>query len=58
YFLVHSTHWQSALLVVAGLLLIDPHLVTDVVGAIIAAAVVLVQLASKRAALKPEIAAE
>ncbi len=27
YFLTHSAHWQSALLVVAGLLLIDPHVI-------------------------------
>ena len=58
YFLTHSAHWQSALLVVAGLLLIDPHVITDVIGAIIAAGVVASQLMAKRAALKPEIAAE
>ena len=58
YFLTHSTYWQSALLVVAGLLLIDPHVLTDAIGAIIAAGVVARQLMAKRAALKPEIAAE
>jgi TRAP transporter 4TM/12TM fusion protein len=58
YFVTHSTHWQSALLAVAGLLLIDPHVITSVIGAAITAVVVVVQLATKRAALKPEIAAE
>jgi TRAP transporter 4TM/12TM fusion protein len=63
YFLIHSAFWQSALLVVAGLLLIDPHFVTDVIGAIIAAGVVVAQLAARRAAapksaIEPEIAAE
>jgi TRAP transporter 4TM/12TM fusion protein len=50
YLVTHSTHWQSALLVVAGLLLIDPHVITDVIGAALAAAVVMVQLAARRAA--------
>jgi TRAP transporter 4TM/12TM fusion protein len=59
YFITHSTYWQSALLVVAGLLLIDPHFSTDVIGAILAGVVVAVQLAAKRAAEpKAEIAAE
>ena len=59
YFITHSTHWQSALLVVGGLLLIDPHFATDVIGVILAAIVVASQLAAKRAAApKAEIAAE
>jgi TRAP-type uncharacterized transport system fused permease subunit len=58
YFLTHSAYWQSACLVVAGLLLIDPHVVTDVIGAIIAAVVIATQLAAKRAVPKAEIAAE
>ena len=61
YFLTHSAHWQSALLVVAGLLLIDPHVLTSVIGAAIAAVVVVTQLAARRAAVpapKAEIAAE
>jgi TRAP transporter 4TM/12TM fusion protein len=58
YFLTHSAHWQSALLVVAGLLLIDPHFVTDVVGAIIAAGVIASQSMAKRARAKAEIPAE
>ncbi len=58
YFITHSAHWQSALLAVAGLMLIDPHFITDVIGVALAAVVVFSQLAAKRAALKPEIAAE
>ncbi len=58
YFVTHSTLWQSALLVLGGLLLIDPHWTTDVIGAFLVAIVVLAQLAAKRAALKTEIAAE
>ena len=58
YFLIHSAYWQSALLVVAGLLLIDPHVITDVIGAIIAAGVVASQLMAKRARAKAEIPAE
>jgi TRAP transporter 4TM/12TM fusion protein len=58
YFITHSKHWQSVLLAVAGLLLIDPHFVTDVTGAAVAAVVIGVQVLEKRTALKPEIAAE
>ena len=59
YFVTHSAHWQSVLLAVAGLLLIDPNFVTDVIGAVLAAVVIATQLAAKRAAVpKPEIAAE
>ena len=58
YFITHSAHWHSALLAVAGLLLIDPHVITSVIGAVITTCVVVTQLAGKRAALKAEIAAE
>jgi TRAP transporter 4TM/12TM fusion protein len=59
YFLTHSAHWQSALLVVAGLLLIDPNVLTDIVGVALALVVVVAQLAARRAAApKAEIAAE
>lgn len=58
YFITHSAHWQSVLLAVAGLLLIDPHVLTSIIGAMIAAVVIAAQLMTKRAALKPEIAAE
>ena len=58
YFFTHSAYWQSALLTVSGLLLIDPHVTTSVIGAVIAAGVIASQVAAKRAALKAEIAAE
>ena len=58
YFVTHSTHWQSVLLAVAGLLLIDPHVFTSVIGAAITAVVVVAQLATKRATLKAETATE
>jgi TRAP-type uncharacterized transport system fused permease subunit len=59
YFLTHSKLWQSVTLVVAGLLLIDPHFYTDVIGIVLAAIVVATQLAAKRALLpKVELAAE
>jgi TRAP transporter 4TM/12TM fusion protein len=61
YFLTHSAHWQGGLLVAAGLLLIDPHFATDVVGATLALVVSVTQLAARRALArvpKPEIAAE
>ena len=53
YFVTRSAPWQSALLVVAGLLLIDPHVVTDIVGVIIAALVIAAQIFARRAQLKP-----
>jgi len=46
------------LLVVAGLLLIDPHVSTDIVGLVLAIVVVATQLMARRALPKPEIAAE
>jgi TRAP transporter 4TM/12TM fusion protein len=58
YFVTHSAHWQSVLLAVAGLLLIDPHVITSVIGAAIAGFVIAAQIVAKRAAPKPEIAAE
>jgi TRAP transporter 4TM/12TM fusion protein len=58
YLVTHSTHWQSALLVIGGLLLIDPHVSTDIVGAVIAGVVIVFQILSRRAVPKPEIAAE
>jgi UPF0716 family protein affecting phage T7 exclusion len=45
--------------VVAGLLLIDPHVVTDLIGVVLAAVVIATQLAAKRAVVpKAEIAVE
>jgi TRAP transporter 4TM/12TM fusion protein len=48
YFITHSSHWQSALLVIAGLLLIDPHVITDVAGAALAGLVIVAQYATRR----------
>lgn len=50
YFITRTTHWQRAVLVVAGLLLIDPGLITDLIGAGLAAVVIVSQLADRRAA--------
>jgi len=58
YFWTHSRHWQSALLIAAGLLLIDPHVITDVIGAVLAAIVIAAQMLAKRAVPKVEVATE
>jgi TRAP transporter 4TM/12TM fusion protein len=49
YFLVHSRLWQSIGLVIGGLLLIEPGTGTDLVGAIIAAVVIVTQVIQRRA---------
>jgi TRAP transporter 4TM/12TM fusion protein len=58
YFLTRATLWQRGLLLGGGLMLIDPNWVTDVIGAIILAAVVGIQMLSRReeraAAVKAE----
>jgi TRAP transporter 4TM/12TM fusion protein len=56
YFVTATAPWQRAVLVVGGLLLIDPGLVTDVLGAAIAVAVAASQLAHRRAAKPAESA--
>ncbi|MGB3448839.1 MAG: TRAP transporter permease [Xanthobacteraceae bacterium] len=48
YFLTTSRFWQSASLAAAGLLLIEPGLVTDMIGAAIAGVVALTQLAERK----------
>jgi TRAP-type uncharacterized transport system fused permease subunit len=58
YFLGLANYWQRAVLIVAGLLLIKPGLTTDLIGAALAASIIASQVVAKRAALKPEIAAE
>jgi TRAP transporter 4TM/12TM fusion protein len=50
YFLMHSRLWQSAALVVGGLLLIEPGIKTDIIGIVIVATVTAVQLIARRAA--------
>lgn len=53
YFLTHSRYWQSTALTIAGLLLIEPGIKTDMVGATILAVVAVTQLAARRKALTP-----
>jgi TRAP-type uncharacterized transport system fused permease subunit len=53
YFVTATTLWQRAALIVGGLLLIDPGLVTDIIGAAIVAAVIGTQLLARRAAQSP-----
>jgi TRAP transporter 4TM/12TM fusion protein len=48
YFLTAANPWQRALLIAGGLLLIDPGLVTDIIGAGIAAIVIGVQWLERR----------
>jgi TRAP-type uncharacterized transport system fused permease subunit len=47
YFLTKTNLWQRATLIVAGLLLIDPGLVTDIIGAVLAAVVIGAQYMSR-----------
>jgi TRAP-type uncharacterized transport system fused permease subunit len=58
YFLTAATGWQRMLLIAGGLLLIDPGLVTDILGACIAAFVIGAQYLTRRsereAAAKPQ----
>jgi TRAP-type uncharacterized transport system fused permease subunit len=57
YFLTAANPWQRALLIAGGLLLIDPGLVTDIIGAGIAAIVIGVQWLERRQELtKQELA--
>jgi TRAP transporter 4TM/12TM fusion protein len=51
YFITAASGWQRMLLIAGGLLLIDPGLVTDIVGACIALVVIAVQWPQHRAAL-------
>jgi TRAP transporter 4TM/12TM fusion protein len=53
YFLTATRSWQRALLIGGGLLLIDPGLITDILGAAVAIVVTASQLAGRRAAAKP-----
>jgi TRAP-type uncharacterized transport system fused permease subunit len=50
YFLTAASGWQRALLVAGGLLLIDPGLATDIIGAVVALAVIAVQWPEHRRA--------
>ena len=51
YFLTATSGWQRMLLIAGGLLLIDPGLVTDIIGACIAITVIAVQWSSRREAM-------
>lgn len=54
YFLTHSKLWQSVFLAVAGLMLIDPGVVTDLTGAALVTIVTTTQYLGRRAiALEP-----
>jgi TRAP-type uncharacterized transport system fused permease subunit len=54
YFITAANLWQRALLVVAGLMLIDPGLVTDIIGFVLAVFVGGVQwLERRKESLKP-----
>jgi TRAP transporter 4TM/12TM fusion protein len=48
YFLTASSYWQSAVLVVAGLLLIDPGILTSAIGAALVAVVAATQYLARR----------
>jgi len=50
YFITAANLWQRALLIVGGFLLIDPGLMTDIAGAVIASVVILAQLYERRQA--------
>jgi TRAP-type uncharacterized transport system fused permease subunit len=58
YLITATIAWQRPLLIVGGLLLIKPGLESDLIGAVLALIVIVTQILAKRAALKPEIAAE
>jgi TRAP-type uncharacterized transport system fused permease subunit len=50
YFVTVASPWQRLLLAAAGLLLIDPGLVTDIIGAVVAIGVATVQILARREA--------
>ena len=52
YFITATTIWQRVALTIAGLMLIFPGLVTDLIGAGLGAIVILSQLAGRRAAAR------
>lgn len=48
YWLTASRHWQSGTLAIAGLLLIDPGFITDLIGAALAGLIAMTQMAGRR----------
>ena len=51
YLLTPASYWQRIALVVAGLMLVDPTLVTDLIGGALALSVVVVQWMGRRGAV-------
>lgn len=50
YFLTHTSWWQRIALIAAGLALIKPGLMTDIVGAVLFLAVIVTQVMARRLA--------
>jgi TRAP transporter 4TM/12TM fusion protein len=50
YLLTAASYWQRAVLIAGGALLIDPGLITDTAGAVLAATVIVPQLLERRTA--------
>jgi TRAP-type uncharacterized transport system fused permease subunit len=48
YFITAASAWQRALLIASGLLLIDPGLITDIIGAVLALVVIVAQWPAHR----------
>jgi TRAP transporter 4TM/12TM fusion protein len=57
YLITATNFWQRPLLVIGGLLLIKPGIESDLIGAVIAAVVVVAQILARRAA-RPKVASE
>ncbi|MGE4167766.1 MAG: DUF3394 domain-containing protein, partial [Xanthobacteraceae bacterium] len=53
YFLTKASHWQRALLLIAGMCLIKPGLYTDIAGGALAVTVIAAQFAARRAGARP-----
>jgi TRAP transporter 4TM/12TM fusion protein len=51
FLITHATWWQRALLIAGGLSLVDPNLVTDVIGAVAVGIAIGAQLLARRAAV-------
>jgi TRAP transporter 4TM/12TM fusion protein len=58
YFITGANVWQRVLLIAGGLLLIDPGLITDIVGAVIAAVVIFWQLLTRRQVAQQKVPAQ
>jgi TRAP transporter 4TM/12TM fusion protein len=58
YFITAANGWQRVLLIAGGLLLIDPGLITDIVGAVIAAVVIFWQLLTRRQVAQQKVPAQ